>query len=135
MTGWDQGFREVDVVNASVLIVEDEHVSRRALATLLSRLGYRPTAVASAEEALAMVKTSGQSPEIALVDLDLPGMNGAELISRLNTLDKRIIPIVISAAENENIFSLLESRGISYLRKPLNFDHLLTLMSEAKTLH
>ncbi|HEV7298903.1 MAG TPA: response regulator [Tepidisphaeraceae bacterium] len=135
MIGLKQGFHEVDVLNASVLIVEDENVSRRALATLLARLGYRPTAVASAEEALEMVDAGHQSPEIALIDLDLPGMGGAELISRLNVLDKRIVPIVISAAENEKIFTVLESRGIPFLRKPLNFDHLLTLMSEAKTLH
>lgn len=134
MIGRDVTFREVNVPSGSVLIVEDEMISRKALATLLSRLGYHATAVGSAEEALQSVEGEG-APEIALIDLDLPGMSGADLIDRLARYDSRITPIVISAAENDRVYGLMRSRGISFLRKPLNFEHLLTVMSEAKTLH
>jgi CheY-like chemotaxis protein len=134
MVGRDETFREVAVPNTSILIVEDEVVSRKALATLLSRLGYRATAVASAEEALAAL-ADHLVPSIALIDLDLPGMSGAELISQIERLDSSIVPIVISASENDRVYALIRSRGISFLRKPLDFEHLLSVMSEAKTLH
>ncbi len=117
-----------------VLIVEDERVSRRALATLLGHSGFATTAVGSAEEAL-VVLAQGASPKIALIDLDLPGMSGAELIARLARLDKSVIPIVISAANDDRLIAATRARGVSFLRKPLNFEDLLSLLSEVRFLH
>src|SRR6476661_3487946 len=78
---------------SAVLIVEDERVARRALTTLLASYGFETAAAASAEEALALVSRLQDHSQdhsrrrVALVDFNLPGMNGIEFISRLEQLD------------------------------------------------
>lgn len=115
----------------NVLIVEDERVSRRALAALMSANGYETEAAGSAEEALDVVRDEGVRPDIALVDLDLPGMNGLELIGQLTRLDPSLFPVLITAANGDNLASVLRERGVAYLRKPLDFGRLLTLLGDS----
>jgi two-component system response regulator FlrC len=112
---------------ANVMIVEDERVSRTALAALMSASGYETEALGSAEEALTAVE-AGVRPDIALVDLDLPGMNGLDFIGQLTELDPGVFPVLITAANGDNLARLLEQRGVAYLRKPLDFDRLMSLL-------
>ena len=113
----------------NVLIVEDERVSRRALAALMSASGYETKAAGSAEEALHALET-GIHPDIALVDLDLPGMNGLDFIGRLANLEPGVFPVLITAANGDNLSNTLQQRGVAYLRKPLDFDRLLSIIGE-----
>lgn len=112
----------------NVLIVEDERVSRRALAALMSASGYETEAAGSAEEALAVVRQDGVRPNVALVDLDLPGMNGLDLIGQLTRLEPGVFPVLITAANGENLAHVLEQRGVAYMRKPVDFTRLLSLL-------
>ncbi|HEV2296219.1 MAG TPA: response regulator [Tepidisphaeraceae bacterium] len=112
-----------------VLIVEDERVSRKALALLLDACGYRTVAAGSAEEALRLL-TSDDAPDIALVDVDLPGMSGLELAELLEVSKPRMFTVLITAAEGDRIRNFLREHPVAYLRKPLDFDHLLDLLSE-----
>jgi CheY-like chemotaxis protein len=114
----------------NVLIVEDERVSRQALAMLMSRSGYTTQAAASAEEALDAVN-AGSHPDIALVDLDLPGMNGLDFIGRLTQLDPGVFPVLITASHSEHLPQMLADRGVAYMRKPVNFEGLLHLLDHA----
>jgi CheY-like chemotaxis protein len=117
-----------------VLIVEDERVSRRALAALLDASGYETEAVGSGEEAMKILKR-GHVPNIALVDLDLPGMNGLEVIRRLEQIDPDVFPVLITAAERDNLEARLHENGVAYMRKPLDFDQLLSIISEKQLPH
>src|SRR5260370_36484779 len=65
----------------SILIVDDEAGIRESLCSILAEEGYRPEAVASAEEALAIVGRGGV--DIVLMDIWLPGMDGVEALERL----------------------------------------------------
>lgn len=122
----------------AVLIVEDEVASRKALSLLLSSCGYTTSACASAEEALKYLKQA-PAPEFALVDLDLPGMNGLELIGRLRELDQHVVPVLITAADSDRVRRAMGSatgdRAISYFQKPLDFSQLLVLLSEQQAKH
>lgn len=113
-----------------VLIVEDERVARRALATLLACNGYPTEAVGSAEEALQLIQTTGRGPGILLVDFDLPGMSGLDLIGRLAKVQPPIGIVMITAARNDGLAARLSEFGAAYLRKPLDFDVLLGLLAE-----
>lgn len=114
-----------------VLIVEDEVLSRRALALLLSSCGYQTTAAQSAEEALRLMR--GESPpDIALVDVDLPGMSGLDFAKRLEETQPGIFTVLITAAEGDRIRNFLRDHPVAYLRKPVNFDHLLSVLSESQ---
>lgn len=115
----------------SVLIVEDEGVSRRALSMLLASCGYLTSSAASAEEALRMVK-GRNAPSIAVVDLDLPGMNGLDLIARLKALNPRLYPILITGADSERLESMLRNRPVPFLRKPVDFERLLTMLDPSQ---
>lgn len=111
----------------TVLIVEDERVSRRALAALLASYGYSTSAVSSAEEAVKLLR-GGTLPSIAVVDLDLPGMSGLELIALLEKLDPGVYPVLVTGADSDRLEIALRDRHVDYLRKPVNFHHLLALI-------
>jgi CheY-like chemotaxis protein len=114
----------------SVLIVEDERTARRAMHALLSNCGYRPRAFGSAEDALSFL-SSGSFPNIALIDLDLPGMNGLELIGRLKQLDPAIFPILITATDESSLAARLRGHSIAYMQKPLSFEKLLGMLAQS----
>lgn len=115
----------------SVLVVEDEFISRWALAKLLSSSGYPTTAVESGEEALRLCKR-GKLPSVALVDLDLPGMNGLELIEHLRRTKPNVIPFLVTATSMERLEAELADGSVRYLRKPLDFRQLLMALSESQ---
>lgn len=112
-----------------ILIVEDEQTSRRALSLLLAASGYEPQAFRTAEEALRQFNLA-RHPRIALIDLDLPGMNGLDLISRLEKLDPSIFPVLITATDADTLATRLHGRPVAYLRKPLDFELLLNLLAD-----
>jgi CheY-like chemotaxis protein len=111
-----------------VLIVEDERLSRKALAMLLGACGYETIAAGSAEEALSMLSAEVE-PDFALVDVDLPGMSGLEFAEQLNRVRPDVCTVLITAAEGERIQKFLREHPVTYLRKPLDFDHLLGVLS------
>jgi len=113
---------------ADVLIVEDESVSRRALTSLLASSGYTPAAYESAEEALEDVD-GGPLPRVALVDVDLPGMSGLDLAARLEQIDPQVRTVLITATEGDRIDRFRQVHGVHYLRKPLDFPRLLSLLA------
>jgi two-component system response regulator (stage 0 sporulation protein F) len=117
-----------------VLIVEDDPTARRALRTLIASRGYRTDAVSCGEDALTHV-TRGKMPGIALVDLDLPGMNGMELIRELAVISPLIFPILITAATREVVDAIFQNLPVMYFQKPINFDQLMTTLSDHQSDH
>jgi CheY-like chemotaxis protein len=111
-----------------VLIVEDESMSRRALSLLMSNSGFTAAAFGSAEEALHWLE-DGAHPRIALIDLNLPGMNGLDLIDRLRKLSPATFPVLITATDEQTLAGCLKQRPVTHLRKPLDFDLLLSTVS------
>ncbi len=104
-----------------LLLVEDEMATREGLAEVLELLGYRVTALESAEEALAMPDEPGY--DLLLTDLALPGLGGAELGSRLLARWHGLGVIVMSgyAAETEVRRAVGEGR-LRFLQKPFPMD-------------
>ena len=94
---------------------------------LLGSCGYLTSAVATAEEAVSLLRR-GVVPEIAVVDLDLPGMSGLELISEIEKLDSSVRPVLVTGADTDRLEAALRDRHIEYLRKPLEFGRLLALI-------
>ncbi|HEY8750558.1 MAG TPA: response regulator [Tepidisphaeraceae bacterium] len=111
-----------------VLIVEDEQSARRALSLLLCSCGFHPQTFRTAEEAVFWLQ-GGAQPGAALVDLDLPGMDGIELISKLRKLSPLTRPILVTATDEDTLVRRLKPDPIPYLRKPVNFDALLTFLN------
>jgi DNA-binding NtrC family response regulator len=116
------------------LIVEDERVARRALASLLDRSGFVAHAHESAEDALRDID-EGCDARIALVDIDLPGMSGLDLIQCLEEKKPDLMAIVISAAGGERVDRFRREHRVHYFRKPVDFSRLLGLLESTATQH
>ncbi|WP_297845429.1 EAL domain-containing protein [Pseudomonas sp.] len=106
--------------SASVLIVDDEAQVRKLLEVLLQHQGYRTLTASSGEEALAVV--GQQPPDLILLDIMMPGMDGFQVASTLKT-DKATadIPIIMLSALGERSarISGLEAGAEEYLSKPV----------------
>ena len=111
----------------TVLIVDDDTRSREALANLLLTQGYRSSQAENGVQALERIEAAVSPPELILLDLDMPVMNGREFLSRLAYLQSIVRPIVI-------IITGQDPRGIpgaaAVLRKPVSISQLLGLMQD-----
>src|ERR1700720_5027287 len=75
-----------------ILIVEDEDNARKGYEQLLQKWGYEVLGVGSAEDALA--KFASYQPDTVIADVELPGMNGLDLLSQLGS-DLSDVPAII----------------------------------------
>jgi two-component system KDP operon response regulator KdpE len=105
-----------------ILVVDDEPAIRRFLHTALGTYGYSISEAARGEEALNTVAT--MHPDIVILDLGLPDMDGVEVTRRLREWTQ--IPIVIISVrdqENEKI-NALDAGADDYLTKPFGIGEL-----------
>jgi len=101
-----------------VLLVDDDPLVRSATQALLDRLGHRVFAAAGGEEALAQLE-QGCLPEVVILDLNMPGMSGAETLARLRVLAPELPVILATGNPDEAAEELVASyRGVSLLGKP-----------------
>ena len=105
---------------ATLLIVDDETHVRKLLQILLQNQGYQTQTASSGEEALAMI--AQQPPDLILLDIMMPGMDGYEVARHLKT-DKATsnIPIIMLSALGEHSarISGLEAGAEDFLSKPV----------------
>jgi two-component system alkaline phosphatase synthesis response regulator PhoP len=105
----------------TVLIVEDEEDIRILLHYNLSKEGFSVTAVESGE--LGLQHAIANHPDIIILDLMLPGMDGLTVCQRLKNSDEtRDIPIIIASAKGEeaDIITGLEMGADDYVAKPFS---------------
>ncbi|HUJ16514.1 MAG TPA: response regulator [Nitrospirota bacterium] len=106
-----------------ILLVEDEPQMRRFLRITLQTQGYRLVEAATAQEGLSQATT--RNPDIVLLDLGLPDLDGLEVTKRLREWTQTPI-IVISAREQErDKVNALDAGADDYLTKPFNAAELL----------
>ncbi|NTU78675.1 MAG: response regulator transcription factor [Chloroflexales bacterium] len=106
-----------------ILVVDDDRLMRRSVSLLLEQEGYRVSVAASGEEALALIATD--PPDLVLLDIGLPGIDGLEALRRLR--QQRDLAVIFVTARRREIDTVvgLELGADSYLTKPFNPDVLL----------
>ncbi|MFI6645779.1 PP2C family protein-serine/threonine phosphatase [Streptomyces sp. NPDC050504] len=114
---------------ATLLVVDDHEPNRFALGSVLRRAGYRVLEAASGPEALAVMRSADPLPDLAIVDVRLPGTSGFELARQMVT-DPRLtrIPVVhISAEANSpgDRIRGMEGGASAYLASPVAPEELL----------
>jgi len=105
---------------ATLLIVDDEPQVRKLLETLLHHEGYQTVSASSGEEALQVV--AQQAPDLILLDIMMPGMDGYEVASQLKSDDATAgIPIIMLSALSDAgaRVSGLESGAEEFISKPI----------------
>lgn len=113
--------------------MEDNHQLRGTLARLLdSADGFRCVSqYASAEDALAGLPAD--KPDVVLMDINLPGMNGVECVRKLKQIAPGIAAVMLTAYEDtENIFNALAAGATGYLLKRAPRAELLEAIREVK---
>jgi FixJ family two-component response regulator len=127
--------RIADLKDTPVIsIVDDDEAVRLALRSLVRSLGYVSIAFASAEEFLESSHLNETSCLIS--DVQMPGMNGIELQSRLKRLDCNAPVIFVTAFPDERNRALaLEAGAIGFLEKPFEGRAIVQLIQAAVQAH
>ncbi|MGH2728689.1 MAG: response regulator [Actinomycetota bacterium] len=113
----------------SVLVVDDEPQIARALRVALSSRGYDVRTAGNGETALDLVASA--PPDVVLLDLGLPGIDGVEVVRRLRGWS-RVPVIVVSVREGQtDKVAALDAGADDYLTKPFGMDELLARIRAA----
>jgi NtrC-family two-component system response regulator AlgB len=104
-----------------VLVVDDDPKILRTLEIMLSGDGHEVVTAGSAEDALERLQTRGV--DVALVDLQLPGMSGADLLRRLRDEHRDVQAVIITAHGSiETAVEAMKEGAFDYLTKPFSPD-------------
>jgi len=113
-----------------ILIVEDEDNARKGYEALLRKWNFEVLGVGTGEEALA--KFQEFNPQVMLADVELPGMNGLDLLGHLGDEIQRIPVIIITGrGSDERVVQAIEAGAFWYIEKPLKPPVLRALLDRA----
>jgi DNA-binding NtrC family response regulator len=113
-----------ETAKASVLIVDDELLIRETLAEFLGQEGFAVETAGDGERALNLAGERGF--ELAICDIQLPGMDGVELLERLLKISPETFVLLITAYGTvESAVEAFKRGAHDYLMKPLIFDEVL----------
>lgn len=112
---------------ARVLVVDDDPLARRSVRAMLERGFYQVATAEGGEEALALLPS--YQPELVLLDIQMPGMDGLEVCQRIRELPNgELLPIIfLTGDERPEIHAqALRVKGDDFLRKPVLSAELIT---------
>ncbi len=108
--------------SGDILVVEDTPASLRLLASLLAKAGYRVREAPDGE--LALWSAQAQPPDLILLDVRMPGMDGYEVCRQLRRSPAlQDVPVIFLSAFNDTDDKLrgFEAGGVDYIAKPYDF--------------
>ena len=109
-----------------VLIVEDNEKNMKLVRDVLQVKGYRTLEAGSAEDGIALARA--QKPDLVLMDIQLPGMNGIEALAvlRADPATAAIPVIAVTASVMQQDRNLITQAGFdAYIGKPINLKEFL----------
>ncbi len=113
-----------------LFIVDDEETIRDGITFSLAGEGYRVDAFASAEQAL--VRLPQEKPDLVLLDVGLPGMNGIEALAAFRELEPDLLVVMITAYEDaDTIIAAMKLGAHDYVVKPLHMERLRVTIDNA----
>ncbi len=132
----NQSFSAPGSLAVSTIIVVDDSVVQRAFAVELCRELGIPTIyqASDGEKAMALLRTLDPLPDVALIDLEMPGMDGVELAEQMHAADM-LIPVVIASSRDQELIDTVGKIVVAFglrllggLQKPLNRERLLAAL-------
>ena len=109
-----------------ILVVEDTQASLRLLADILTKQGYRVRP--ASDGSLALKSVAVKAPDLILLDVNMPGMDGYEVCRRLKADEQsRRVPIIFISAhsETEQKVKGFDAGGVDYITKPFQPEEVL----------
>lgn len=115
---------------ATILIVDDDKLTRWSLSRVLARVGYRTREATTVAEGLAAIRTG--APDAVLLDVVLPDGDGFSMLHEIRGLHPRLPVIVMTAHASEETERMSRSLGArSHLVKPCNPAEVCAVLAEA----
>jgi len=107
-------------MSRTILLVDDDALMRRSLAFHVEQAGYHVQTAANAEDALSLVRLS--PPDLVILDIGLPGMDGLDALRELKT--KYNLPVIFLTARRRELDEVvgLELGADDYITKPFDVD-------------
>ena len=113
-----------------ILVVDDEHLIRWSLEQNLKKQGYEVVTAASGEDALKLLKD--EVPDLMLLDIQLPGIDGLAVLERVKEMEEEIIVIMVTAlGVLETAVKAMRMGAYDYINKPFNLDELAIVIKKA----
>jgi CheY-like chemotaxis protein len=105
---------------STILVVEDDTIVRMLIVDVLEELEFKVLEADGSETALKLIEDSGQTIDLLMTDVGLPGMDGKELAARAREF-RPALPILFASGYAE---SLEVPEGMSVIGKPFSIDQL-----------
>ncbi len=113
-----------------ILVVDDEESVRYSFSKLLRAPDYQVSGVQNGSEALEKIKQD--PPDLVILDIEMPGMSGLEVLQQIKHLAPRIPVLIITAyGSSERVITAMKYGAYEYLEKPFDVPHMRTLIEEA----
>jgi len=114
----------------TILIIDDDDQLRKSFHKLLSEEGYTVESAASGEAGLIILK--GRLPDLVIVDIRLPGMNGLETFEAIHLIEPKLPVIVMTAyGTTETAIEATKMGAFDYILKPFEITAMLAVINQA----
>ncbi len=113
-----------------ILVVDDEHLIRWSLEQNLKKQGYEVLTAGTGEEAVKIVRE--EQPDLVLLDIQLPGISGLEVLERVKEFEEDTIVIMVTAHGGlETAVTAMRLGAYDYINKPFNLDEMSIVIRKA----
>ena len=113
-----------------ILVIDDEAAIRDSLRMILEYEGYGFTGAASGQDGLALVQRD--RPDLVLLDIKMPGMDGMEVLRKLRALDDGLPVVMISGhGTTSTAVEAIKSGALDFLDKPLSSERVILTLQNA----
>ena len=109
--------------NLLILVVEDDAPVRNLIGTTLKTHGYEYMTVSNGES--AVMQASSHNPDVVLLDLGLPDIDGVDVIKKIRTWSEMPIIVISARTEDKDKIDALDAGADDYLTKPFSVEELL----------
>lgn len=120
----------MELAMKNVLVIDDDEKICWAFEQFLTDEGHRPIIANNAEEGLRKLQL--EMPDIILLDVRLPGMNGLEALKQIKVLQPEAIVIVMTAYDNvETTIQAMQLHAFDFIPKPIDLDQVKAIIERA----
>ncbi|TLS36695.1 response regulator [Pseudalkalibacillus caeni] len=106
-----------------ILIVDDQYGIRILLNEIFQKEGYETYQAANGVQALSIVKS--EDPQLVILDMKIPGMDGLEILKRIKEMETKAQVIIMTAyGELDMIHEAIELGAVTHFAKPFDIDEI-----------
>ena len=110
-------------IREKILVIEDEKSIARFISTILTANGYEAMRASTGAEAMSMI--SSHCPDLVILDLGLPDMDGLDILRQIRSWSALPVVVVSARSHEQDKVSALDLGADDYLTKPFSVDELL----------